>query len=135
YASAPRCRGGVRHPCTVVPVPAASDRFPDRYGRDVLSAGPPSHHRRRPRAREVPAHRDLVVEEAATGYTGAITRVEKTAGAAIVELEDARGRRRTFPLGPGFMIDGEPIILTRPAASGPPAGTKRSASGSVYVEG
>lgn len=118
-----------------MPVSAPSDRFPDRYGRDVLSSAPPSHHRRRPVAREVPAHRDLVVEEASTGFTGAITRVEKTVGGILVELEDGRGRLRTFPLGPGFMIDGQPVVLTRPRAAQAPAGPKRSASGSVYVEG
>ena len=110
--------------------------FPDRYGRDVLSAGPPAHHRRRPAAREVPASRDLVVEEASTGFTGAITRVEKIAGELVVELEDGRGVRRTFPLGPGFMIDGKPVVLHRPVAAvakGPVR--QRSASGSVYVQG
>jgi hypothetical protein len=110
-------------------------RFPDRYGADVLSSGPPAHHRRRPVAREVPAQRDLVVEEASTGFTGAVLRVEKTAGELIVELEDGRGRRRTVPLGPGFMIDGKPIVLTRPAAQSKAPARKRSASGSVYVEG
>ncbi|WP_114854874.1 DUF3097 domain-containing protein [Brachybacterium sp. YJGR34] len=115
-------------------MPAPSDRFPDRYGSDVLSSGPPAHHRRRPAARELPAQRDLVVEEASTGFTGAITRVEKIAGELVVELEDGRGRRRTFPLGPGFMIDGRPVALTRPTAAPAPA-RKRSASGSVYVEG
>lgn len=117
-------------------VPAASDRFPDRYGRDVLSAAPPSHHRRRPAAREEPARRGLVVEEAATGFTGAVMRVEKTAGELVVELEDRRGVIRSFPLGPGFMIDGKPVVLTRaPAAAPASAAPKRSASGSVYVEG
>lgn len=86
-------------------------------------------------AREVPAQRDLVVEDASTGFTGAITRVEKTAGTLVVELEDGRGRRRSFPLGPGFMIDGKPVTLTRPAARSQPAGSERSASGSVYVQG
>ena len=86
-------------------------------------------------AREVPAQRDLVVEDASTGFTGAVIRVEKTAGRLVVELEDGRGRRRSFPLGPGFMIDGKPVSLTRPAARGQPAGPQRSASGSVYVEG
>lgn len=115
-------------------VPTASDRFPDRYGQDVLSSGPPSHHRRRPVAREVPVHRDLVVEEASTGFTGAVTRLEKIAGQIVVELEDYRGRRRSFPLGPGFMIDGQPVVLTRPAPKRSSA-PKISASGSVYVEG
>ncbi|MGO2310484.1 MAG: DUF3097 domain-containing protein [Brachybacterium tyrofermentans] len=116
-------------------VPAASDHFPDRYGHDVLSSGPPAHHRRRPVAREVPAQRDLVVEEASTAFTGAITRVEKIAGEMIVELEDGRGARRTFPLGPGFMIDGEPVVLTRAAPRAQAPVRKRSASGSLYVEG
>lgn len=116
-------------------VPAASDHFADRYGHDVLSSGPPAHHRRRPVARKVPAQRDLVVEEASTGFTGAITRVEKIAGEMVVELEDGRGARRTFPLGPGFMIDGEPVVLTRAAPRAQAPVRKRSASGSVYVEG
>jgi len=116
----------------VTPVPRS---FPDRYGRDVLSSAAPDRHRRRPAPTEVPVRRDLVVEDAASGWTGAITRVEKTVGGVLVELEDARGRTRSFPLGPGFMIDGRPVVLTppqrRPASSSP----LRSASGSVYVEG
>lgn len=117
-----------------------SPHFPDRYGNDVLSSPAPAHHRRRPETRPVPATVDLVVEEASTGFTGAVTRVEKTAGALVVELEDRHGRRRTFPLGPGFMIDGKPVELVRPrpGADGPASagGTRqRSASGSVYVQG
>ena len=108
--------------------------FPDRYGRDELSSGLPAHHRRRPAAREVAATRDLVVEEASTGFTGAITRVEKIAGELVVELEDGRGVRRTFPLGPGFMIDGAPVVLRRAVARAQAPVRRRSASGSVYVE-
>jgi len=116
-------------------VTAVPSSFPDRYGRDVLASGAPDLHRRRPAATEVPARRDLVVEDAATGWTGAITRVEKTAGGVLVELEDARGRTRSFPLGPGFMIDGRPVVLTRPQRRPAASGPLRSASGSVYVEG
>lgn len=116
-------------------VPAPTSRFPDRYSRDVLASGPPSHHRSRPASREVPAQRGLVVEEASTGFTGAILRVEKIAGETVVELEDGRGRVRSFPLGPGYMIDGKPVVLTRAVAKQAPTGPKRSASGSVYVEG
>lgn len=84
----------------------------------------------------MPAQRDLVVEEAATGFTGAVTRVEKIAGELVVELEDGRGVRRTFPLGPGFMIDGRPVVLTRAIARSATApARRRSASGSVYVQG
>lgn len=114
---------------------AVPSSFPDRYGRDVLGSGAPDLHRRRPVAAEVPARRDLVVEDAGSGWTGAITRVEKVAGVLLVELEDARGRRRSFPLGPGFMIDGRPVVLTPPARRPAQATPLRSASGSVYVEG
>lgn len=111
-----------------------SASFPDRYGSDVLRPGAPDLHRRRPETQEVQIRRGLVVEDAATGFTGAVMRLEKTAGQLVVELEGRGGVRRSFPLGPGFLIDGRPVALVRPttaAASAP----KRSASGSVYVEG
>lgn len=127
----------VRSRCTVarVPTPPAGRSGPhDRYGRDVLAAGAPDLHRRRPVSAEVPVRRDLVVEDASTGWTGAVIRVEKQPGGIVVVLEDARRRLRSFPLGPGFLIDGRPVTLTmpRPAADARP---QRSASGSVYVEG
>ncbi|MGP9693139.1 DUF3097 domain-containing protein [Brachybacterium sp. AOP25-B2-12] len=112
-----------------------SSSFPDRYGRDVLSGGGADHPRRRPTSTPVPVRRDLVVEDATTGWTGAITRVEKIAGQLLVELEDARGRTRSFPLGPGFLVDGRPVTLTPPQARPADARPLRSASGSVYVEG
>ncbi|WP_259557012.1 DUF3097 domain-containing protein [Brachybacterium sillae] len=109
--------------------------FPDRYGHDVLSSAPPAHHRRRPAATEVPVARDLVVEDASTGFCGAVVRLEKSPGGVLVELEDGRGRRRSFPLGPGFLIDGKPVVLVPPRRAATRPVAKRSASGSVYVEG
>ena len=120
-------------PGTVQLVTSAS--FPYRYGRDVLGSPPPAHHRRRPVAREVPVARGLVVEDASTGFTGAVTRLERISGEIVVELEDGRGVRRGFPLGPGFMIDGQPVVLVRPRQQKSAGAPKRSASGSVYVEG
>ena len=39
-----------------------------------------------------------------------------------VTLEDRRGRRRVFPLAPaGFLLDGQPVTLARPAAAPAPA--------------
>jgi len=78
--------------------------------------------------------RGLVVEEVETGWVGAVVRVEKSGGLHVVVLEDGRGRTRTFPLGPGFWIDGKPVRLTAPRAAGPTAPT-RTASGSVAVAG
>ena len=72
----------------------------------------------------------MVVEDAQTGYVGAVVRVEY----GRMELEDRRGRRKPFPVGPGYLIDGKPVILTPPRRATPDAGT-RTASGSVAVPG
>jgi hypothetical protein len=101
----------------------------DRYGRDVLAAAPT---RRRPASRQVPAEQGLVVEEVTTGWVGAVVHLEASGGMRVVVLEDRRGRTRTFPLGPGFWVDGEPVELVVP----PPARrtvAARTASGSVAV--
>jgi hypothetical protein len=101
----------------------------DRYGPDVLgsdwrSAG-------RPRSTELDAELGLVVEDATTGWCGEVVRVERDLG--TVELEDRHDRRRTFPLGPGFLLEGRPVVLRAPARPAPPAPARRTASGSVAV--
>lgn len=103
-------------------------RVADRYGTDILSANP--HAARKFRSTEVPIELGMVVEDAQTGYVGAVVRVEY----GRIDLEDRHGRTRGFPVGPGYLIDGKPVILTepRPAAVKAPA---RTASGSVAVSG
>ncbi|WP_427007501.1 DUF3097 domain-containing protein [Pseudarthrobacter sp. H2] len=85
---------------------------------------------------EVPVERGMVLEEVQTGWVGAVTRVEKSGGMHVVALEDRRGKSRSFQLGFGFLLDGQPIRLMPPAPrkSPAPAGA-RTASGSVRVEG
>jgi hypothetical protein len=97
----------------------------DRYGADVLAAG-----RRKPRSTEHPAELGMVVEDAETGYVGAVVRVEY----GRVDLEDRHGRTRGFPLGAGYLLEGRPVILTAPRRPAPPA-AKTTASGSVAVSG
>lgn len=97
----------------------------DIYGTDVLAKG--WRDRGAKKVLVVPAERDLVVEVAADGYCGAVTRVH----GGNVELEDRAGRTRLFPLGGGFMIDGEPVRLTPPAPA--TQATRRTASGSFAV--
>lgn len=70
----------------------------------------------------------MVVEDAQTGYVGAVVRVEY----GRIDLEDRHGKTRGFPLGPGFLLEGRPVILTPPRRSAPAAAT-RTASGSVAV--
>ncbi|MFF1573584.1 DUF3097 domain-containing protein [Leifsonia sp. NPDC058292] len=99
----------------------------DRYGTDVL-AGDWKKSGRKPIA-EVPLVRDLVVEEAVTGFCGAVIRVE----AGTIELEDYFGKRRVFPLTGSFLIDGEPVKLVIPKKNAE-TGRARTASGSFAVD-
>ena len=100
----------------------------DRYGTDILADNP--HRARKPRSVEQPIEIGMVVEDAQTGFVGAIVRGEY----GRMELEDRSGRRKPFPVGPGYLIDGKPVILTPPKKAGPTAPT-RTASGSVAVQG
>ncbi len=100
----------------------------DRYGTDVLSGDwrkPPRGH-----SVEVVAETGMVVEDATTGFVGEIMVVEKDLGMMV--LEDRRNKRRSFPFGPGFLLDGKPVIL-RPQAGRSPKTSSRTASGSTPV--
>ena len=96
----------------------------DRYGIDVLANNP----HRKPRSTEQPVELGMVVEDAQTGYVGAVVRIEY----GRMELEDRHGRRKPFPIGPGYLIDGRPVVLTAPRRAAPTA-PARTASGSVAV--
>ncbi|KYH43765.1 DUF3097 domain-containing protein [Branchiibius sp. NY16-3462-2] len=105
----------------------------DRYGADVLSGDWRAHGRTR--STEMAAETGLVVEDLETGWCGAVVRVEKAGGMHVVHLEDRHGRTRAFRLGPGFLVEGQPVVLTAPRASTPaPARPSRTASGSVAVD-
>lgn len=87
---------------------------------------------------EIPVERGMVLEDVQSGWVGAVTRVEKSGGMYVVALEDRRGKLRSFRLGFGFLLKGQPIRLMPPAPRAAPAGPARSvrtASGSVRVEG
>jgi hypothetical protein len=95
------------------------------YGPDVLSG------RKRRAVPELPAEPGLVVEDPESGFCGAVVRLDRDG----VVLADRQERERLFPLRPaGFLVDGRPVTLTRPAvaADRPP---ERSASGSRRVAG
>ena len=80
---------------------------------------------------EVEAELDLVVEDAESGFCGAVVGFE--AGAVV--LADRHDRRRHFPLLPAaFLIDGEVVTLRRPASPIAPQ-RRRTASGSTAVDG
>lgn len=114
-----------------------------RYSRDVLAPGWQQAGRRQ--SVETPVAVGMVVEDPTSGFVGAIVRWEN----GLIVLEDRRGARRSFPFGPGFWLDGQPVSLVPPRRTAPAAPT-HTASGSrvapsaparvarasrIYVEG
>lgn len=95
------------------------------YGEDALAGD--WRGAKRKTVRQVAAERDLVIEWADTGFCGAVLRVENK----LVHLEDYRGGVRLFPLGGGYLLEGEPVVLTAPMVAS--MGTARTASGSFAV--
>ena len=95
------------------------------YGEDALAGD--WRGAKRKTVRQVAAERDLVIEWADTGFCGAVLRVENK----LVHLEDYRGGVRLFPLGGGFLLEGEPVVLTAPMVAS--KGAARTASGSFAV--
>jgi hypothetical protein len=97
------------------------------YGEDVLAG----NWRRRKVVPEVDFEPGMVVEDAESGFCGAVVGFELGA----VVLEDRHGRRRNFPLAPAaFLLDGRPVTLRRPVAP-VQAAPRRTASGSTVVAG
>jgi hypothetical protein len=87
---------------------------------------------------EISVERGMVLEDAQSGWVGAVTRVEKSGGMHVVALEDRRGKSRSFRLGFGFLLEGQPIRLMPPAprqTGAAPAAAGRTASGSVRLAG
>ncbi|GAB3245826.1 DUF3097 domain-containing protein [Arthrobacter pigmenti] len=99
------------------------------WGPQDLTAGP-----KRQSVPEVAAEPGLVLEDAQTGWVGAVVRVEKSGGLHVLALEDRRGKVRSFRLGYGFMVDGRAVKVVAPAAAAP-SRPARTASGSVRLEG
>lgn len=114
----------------------------ERYSRDVLAPGWRQSHLKK--TREMPVELDLVVE--VDEFCGAVVGWEN----GVVLLEDRRGKRRGFPFGPGFLLEGEPVALKPPlrvnkqkpkyTASGSRLGTgpepaKTALPSRIYVEG
>ncbi len=113
-----------------------------RYPRDVLAPG--WQRAGKPTTQEVAARPGMVLEDPTSGFVGAIVKLEN----GLIVLEDRRGKRRSFPLGPGFWLEGKPVSVTAPkrrADGGPThtaSGSRASASAAkvalpsrIYVEG
>ncbi len=81
---------------------------------------------------EVAAELEMVLEDATTGWCGAVVAIGKDA----VALEDRHGKRRLFPLqAAAFLLDGALVTLVRRAPGALTPEGRRTASGSVAVAG
>ena len=107
-----------------------------RYDSDPLAGDWRARHAApRGRQREVEAQVGKVVEDAQTGWCGAVVAVEKAGGMRVVHLEDRRGVVKAFPLGPGFLLDGAPVLLTPPTAAAREALARQQAAGARTASG
>lgn len=97
----------------------------DRYGEDVLAGDWRSVGRKL--VREVPFERGMILEDPASGWAGAAIRLQ----AGLVELEDWKGRTRSFPFSGQFLLEGELVRLGRSVVRQPSRG--RTASGSFAL--
>lgn len=104
------------------------------WGWGPQDLGSPEVSRRSPAARGLPVEPGMVLEDVESGWVGAVVSVEVVGGMRVVGLEDRHGRVKAFPLGPGFLLDGEPVRLTPPAPRSVPSGPRITRSGSVAVE-
>ncbi|MBM7848611.1 DUF3097 family protein [Arthrobacter roseus] len=82
---------------------------------------------------EVEASAGVVLEDNQTGWVGAVVRVEKSGGLHVMSLEDRNGKTRSFRLGYGFLLDGEPVKVVSPQPRTAEATVHRTASGSLKV--
>ncbi|MDO5065811.1 MAG: DUF3097 domain-containing protein [Propionibacteriaceae bacterium] len=82
----------------------------DRYRDDVLRPGWQKAHLKQ--TRDIPVERDLVLESGE--FCGAVVGWEN----GLVILEDRKGKRRSFPFGPGFLLEGQPVALCPPLRGG-----------------
>lgn len=96
-----------------------------------MLADAPSAAARVPTTAGVPG---LVVEDATSGWCGAVVGWQRGPDGWAVLLEDRHGRTRPFAAGARFLIDGRLVDLVRPAAPAVPTRTT-TASGSVRVTG
>jgi hypothetical protein len=97
-----------------------------RYDHDVLAGGGPPRIARIP---EIAADLGIVVEDAASGWCGAVVDVGKD----LVLLEDRFGKRRAFGLEPAaFRFEGKLCTLVKPKTRAR-GGVQRTASGSRAV--
>ena len=83
----------------------------DRYSHDVLASGWRTSHMKK--SADMPLELGMVVEDPSSGFVGAVVGWQN----GLVVLEDRKGKRKSFPVGPGFWVDGQHVNLCIPPVS------------------
>lgn len=87
--------------------------------------------RQKPQVRLAPG---MLLEDQASGWVGVAVSCQKISGVEVVGLEDAAGRVKSFPLGDGFLFEGQAVKVLAPARTPSQRKPKISPSGSRQVE-
>lgn len=105
-----------------------------RYGWGPQDLGSAGLSHRPPEPRDLEVRQGMVIEEVQSGWVGAAVSLQSVGGQRVVGLEDRHGAVRSFPLGDGFLYEGEPVrlVVPRPKKTTTPGRTR---SGSVAVPG
>lgn len=77
----------------------------------------------------------MVLEDMATGFVGAALGLKRVGQELMVGLEDRRGRIKLFPLGPGFLYEGQAVNLQAPHKAAKKTAPLVSRSGSLAQQG
>ena len=77
----------------------------NRYAKDVLATG--WQQQAKKVVPEIALERGMVLEDATTGFCGAVTRWEN----GLVVLEGRGDKRRSFPVGYGLLLEGKPVLV------------------------
>lgn len=100
------------------------------YDRDILDEA--AEQRSKPRYPTVEVALGMVVEDRASGFVGDVVRWNHEA----VTLRDRKQHLRYFSWKPGgFLLEGRPVTLAKPAPVAAPAGPRITASGSIAGDG
>ena len=104
----------------------------DRYGWGPQDLGSAGLSHRPPEPQDLEVRQGMVIEEVQSGWVGAAVSLQSVGGQRVVGLEDRHGAVRSFPLGDGFLYEGEPVrlVVPRPKKTTTPGRTR---SGSVAV--
>ncbi|MDO4898864.1 MAG: DUF3097 family protein [Rothia sp. (in: high G+C Gram-positive bacteria)] len=102
--------------------------YRDSWGSADLTAPRPTE------PRKIAVKPGILLEDVQSGWVGVVVSLETIGGMRVIGLEDRYGKIKKFPLGPGFLYEGQPVTVVLPVRKAQPAKQQISRSGSRAVE-